>query len=87
MKKRLLLFVLKRIDWRDVGLWAINYLLDRLKKAKTDNERNRLIDQFYGIHAVFDELAKSLKDLKVERVEYDAIEASLETVITTFSKK
>lgn len=87
MKKRLLLFVLKRIDWRDVGLWAVNYLLDRLKKAKTDKERYHLIEQMRGIHNVFDSVVKAFDDLKVERVESDAIEAAVENVITTFSKK
>ena len=81
MKKRLIKWILKRVDWEDVGRIAVNYLLERLKKAETAEEKLMWIRKFEALADVCVKAAKAIKDFNLDKTEFAEIKAAIEEAI------
>ena len=81
MKKRLIKWILKHVDWEDVGRIVVNLLLDRLKKAETAEEKMKWIRKFEALAAVCMKAVKALDDFNLDKAEFAEIKAALEEAI------
>ena len=80
MKKRLIRWILKSVDWKDVGRIVVNFLLERLKKSDDLEEKRRWVRKFLAINEVFKTVAVAIQDFNVDKDEFMAIEAAIEEV-------
>lgn len=87
MKKRLLNFVLKRLDWHQVGLAAVNFLLAKLKKSKAGSERRELVAKLLALDNVIHAAAQAVADLNVDKAELAEIELALGQLVKAFDKR